>query len=102
MATYFDTDTIPYFSKLRFLAVGKANWDYFLSPTCPWVYSIAKVEGCRSTAFGMLSYWLDAQKRHALTNYVPPLPAEMRVCANPPVRRGVYGVYACCPNNGTP
>src|SRR3990167_9017814 len=73
--TYYDTERLPYgFKNYRFLASGNANWDYFLSPTCPWVYSIAKQPGCLSGSWGALDgFLLQQASRSPCADYLLPL-----------------------------
>lgn len=100
--TYYDTERLPYgFNHYRFLASGNANWDYFLSPTCPWVYSIAKQPGCLSGSWGTLVSFLHMQSsRSPCADYLAPLDATMRQCQNPPIDTAIPRYrrpMACCP-----
>ena len=83
LTTYYDTAKFPQpFSQYRFLAIGKHNWDYFLTPTCPWVYCVSKADGCLSDSWGPLKDFLTRHKQ--VTAYLPPLPDHYMQCQNPP------------------
>ena len=101
MVEYYDTQKIPSFTQCRFLASGNCNWDYFLSPTCPYVYYISKVSGCVSGGWGSLEDFLSQQTRtHRCVDYILPIPVEYHQCSNPPVDTNIPPYkrpMPCCP-----
>lgn len=106
MTAYYDTEKLPRaFYTYRFLASGKDNWDFFLSPTCPYVYYIAKVVGSVSGAWGTLTQFLAHQKSpHPIVDYLLPLSQEYRQCQNPPINTHIPKYkrpMPCCPDQRT-
>ena len=101
MTTYYDTEKFTNFYRYRFLASGNANWDYYLYPTCPWVYYVSKAEGCLSGSWGTLDNFLHMQaSRLPCADYLIPVNDTMRQCQNPPIDTAIPPYerpIACCP-----